>query len=155
MSRKAYEYALDLLSARAYTVRNLRARLIRKEFDGEEVTAAMERLVRAGLLDDMRYAREYAHQKLTRGGSSPRRVHGDLVRRGVAADEIRVAVETVMKEEGVDISLSVVLAARKKLASMGDLEPRVQRRRLFAFLVRRGFDIGEIRLAVDEGMRGR
>ena len=55
MSRKAYEYALDLLSARAYTVRNLRARLIRKEFDDGEVQVAMERLVRAGLLDDMRY----------------------------------------------------------------------------------------------------
>jgi SOS response regulatory protein OraA/RecX len=35
--------------------------------------------------------------------------------------------------------------AKKKLAQLGDLEPLVLRRRLFAFLARRGYDVDEIK----------
>jgi len=38
--------------------------------------------------------------------------------------------------------------ARKKLAQLGDLEPVVLRRRLFAFLARRGYDLDEIKRMV-------
>ncbi|MFL5558330.1 MAG: hypothetical protein ACJ794_06860 [Gemmatimonadaceae bacterium] len=38
--------------------------------------------------------------------------------------------------------------ATKKLAQLGDLEPLVLRRRLFAFLARRGYDLDEIKSVV-------
>ena len=38
--------------------------------------------------------------------------------------------------------------AKKKLAQLGDLEPLVLRRRLFAFLARRGYDLDEIKAVV-------
>ena len=38
--------------------------------------------------------------------------------------------------------------AKKKLAQLGDLEPLVLRRRLFAFLARRGYDVDEINAVV-------
>lgn len=154
MARKAYEYALDLLSARGYTIRNLRRKLIQKEFDADEVTAAVERLLAAGLLDDGRYAREYVRQKLTTGGSSVRRVRLELAKKGVAGEEISAAVEAVMEEEPVDIARSIDAAVKKKLASMGSLEPSVKRRRLFGFLARRGFEIADISRSLDENLPG-
>jgi regulatory protein len=39
-------------------------------------------------------------------------------------------------------------AARKKLRSLVGLEPAVQRRRLYAFLARRGYDLDDIRAAI-------
>lgn len=152
MARKAYDYALDLLSARGYTVRNLRRKLVQKEFEADEVNAAIERLLNAGLLDDGKYAREYVRQKLTSGGSSVRRVRLDLIKRGVAGEEINSAIEAVVQEEPVDIARSIDAAVKKKLASMGSLDPDVKRRRLFGFLARRGFEIADIRRSLDENL---
>ena len=36
LARKAYDYALDLLSARAYTIRNLRRKLVQREYAADE-----------------------------------------------------------------------------------------------------------------------
>ena len=152
MTAKAYEYALNLLSARAYSVRDLERKLSRKDFDPDEIAAAIDRLVTARLLDDARFAREYARQKLTTGGSSARRVQQDLIRKGISAEHNRSAIDEVMEQEDVDVSKSIDAAARKKVASMGNLADDVKRRRLFGFLARRGFDLSEIRRAVDENV---
>ncbi len=149
MARKAYEYALDLLSARGYTTRNLKRKLVRKEYEPAEVDAVIERLTASGLLDDARYAREYARQKLTSGGSSVRRVRQQLAVKGISSEGARVATDAVMTEELVDIEQSINATVRKKLASMGDLPRDVKRRRVFAMLARRGFEIADIRRAID------
>ena len=149
MARKAYDYALDLLSARAYTTRNLRRKLTQKEYEPAEVEATVNRLLDAGLLDDAKFAREFARQKLTTGGSSVRRVQRALAVRGIPPDLARAATDTVIEEEEVDIQQSIEAAAGKKVASMGNLDRDVKRRRLFAFLARRGFEIADIKRTVD------
>ena len=150
MARTAYQYALSLLSSRGYTIRNLRRKLVQKAFDADEIEQVIARLVDARYVDDQQYALEYARQKLVSGGSSVRRVEQDLARRGVNADEIRVAVESVMEDGDVDISRSIERAARKKLASMSDLDIDVRRRRLFGFLARAGFEASDVRRVVAE-----
>jgi regulatory protein len=109
----------------------------------------MERLVASRLLDDARFASEFARQKLTTGGSSVRRVKQDLMRRGLSHENIRDAIERVTEEETVDVVKSIDAAARKKMSSMGNVPPEIARRRLFAFLARRGFEIADIRSAID------
>jgi regulatory protein len=150
---KPYEYSLNLLSARAYTERGLRRKLEQKEFDPAEVDAAIERLTSARLIDDEKYAEEFARQKLLNGGSSVRRVVQDLRRKGVSVELARAAVARVSENEPVDIAASVESQARKKLASMGGLDDDTKRRRLFAFLARRGFELDDIKRAVDLSFR--
>jgi regulatory protein len=150
---KPYEYSLNLLSARAYTERGLRRKLEQKEFDPAEVDAAIERLTSARLIDDEKYAEEFARQKLVNGGSSVRRVVQDLRRKGVSVELARAAVARVSENEPVDIAASVESQARKKLASMGGLDDDTKRRRLFAFLARRGFELDDIKRAVDLSFR--
>jgi regulatory protein len=152
VSSTAYEYALNLLSARAYTARNLRRKLVQKKFDPDEVEAVMERLVASRLIDDARYASEFARQRLTSGRSAVRRVRQDLMRRGLSEENIRAAIELVSEEETLDIVKSIDAAARKKLSSMGDVAPEIARRRLFGFLARRGFEIADIRSAVERAL---
>jgi regulatory protein len=59
------------------------------------------------------------------------------------------AIGDVFEEEAVDQRAIVEEAARKKLRSLSGLEPAVQRRRLYAFLARRGYDLDDIRAAVE------
>ncbi len=154
MTNKAYEYALNLLSARAYSSRNLRRKLVQKEFDPEEIEAAMERLTDSKLLDDPKFAAEYARQKLVVGGSSSRRVEQELQKKGIGRDQAKEAVTAVSEDESVDEGASAEKAARKKFKSLSGLEPDVQRRRLFGFLARRGFDLDDVKRAVNTVIAG-
>jgi regulatory protein len=149
MSNKAYEYALNLLSARAYSSRNLRRKLVQKEFDPDDIEAAMAGLTESKLLDDSKFAAEYARQKLVVGGSSSRRVEQELQKKGIGRDQAKEAVTAVAEDESVDEAASAEKAARKKFKSLSGLEPDVQRRRLFGFLARRGFDLDDVKRAVE------
>jgi regulatory protein len=150
MAQNAYEYALNLLSARAYTTRHLRRKLRQKEFGAGETEAAIGRLLSSGLLDDRKYAAEFARQRLVVRGASVRRVEQDLARKGIDRETAKAATAAVLEEESVDTLATIDRIARKKLASYGALDPRIKRRRLFGFLARQGYELDEIRKATLE-----
>ena len=144
MANSPYEYALNLLSARAYTVRNLRRKLTQKGFEPAEAERAVERLLASGLLDDDNFAAEFARQRLVVAGASVRRVEHDLIRRGISPESAKAATRAVVEEEALDFGASIERLARKKLASLGDLEPHIKRRRVFGFLARKGYELDDI-----------
>jgi len=144
MPGSAYDYALNLLSARAYTVRNLRRKLHQKGFEPADAESAVERLVANGLMDDDKFAAEFARQRLVAAGASVRRVEHDLIRRGISAEAAKAATRAVVEEEDLDFAASMERIARKKLVSLGDLDPQVRRRRVFGFLARKGYELDDI-----------
>lgn len=144
MATTPYEYALNLLAQRAYTVRNLRRKLLQKGIEAAEAERAVERLQANGLLDDQKFAAEFARQRLVVSGASVRRVEQDLIRRGISPDSAKAATRSVVSEEHVDFAGSMERLARKKLASLGDLEPPIKRRRVFGFLARKGYELDDI-----------
>jgi regulatory protein len=144
----AYNYALNLLSARAYSTQALHRKLIQKEYPAADADDAIRRLVSAGLLDDAKYAEQYARSKMLSTGASKRRLTQDLYRKGIKGDVASAAIDNVVVDEEIDTAAIIEAVARKKLAQLGDLEPLVLRRRLFAFLARRGYDLDEIKRVV-------
>lgn len=144
MAPTPYNRALDLLSARAYSAKELRRKLIQKEVPAEEADGVVERLIEAGLLDDAKYAASYARSKMLGSGASARRIKQELGRKGIRGELAGQAVEQVIADEEIDTRAVVERVARKKLTSMGDLEPLVLRRRLYGFLARKGYDVDEI-----------
>jgi regulatory protein len=149
MTNNPYEYALNLLTARAYTVRNLRRKLIQKGFEPEASERALERLVANGYLDDQKFAAEFARQRLVRAGASARRVEHDLMKRGISSESAKAATKAVVAEEEVDFAGSMERLARKKLLSLGDLELHIKRRRVFGFLARKGYELDDIKRTLD------
>jgi regulatory protein len=145
---KAYEYALNLLAARAYTIRNLRRKLAQKGFDKLESDDAIDRLMERGYLDDARYAAEFARQRLVSSGASVRRVEQQLIQRGIARDVAKAATVEAAEDEGFDPVVVLEKLAARKVASMAGLEPVVMRRRLFGFLVRKGYDLDDVNRVV-------
>ena len=144
----AYNYALNLLSARPYATRALHRKLIQKQYSAADADDAIRRLVDNGLLDDAKYAEQYARSKITSTGASKRRLQQDLFRKGIKSDVATNAIASVIEDDAIDPAAVIERVARKKLAQLGDLEPVVLRRRLFAFLARRGYDVDEIKAVV-------
>ena len=141
----AYNYALNLLAARPYSTQTLRRKLIRKEYSAADADEAIRRLVDNGLLNDAKYAEQYARSKILTTGASRRRLQQELYRKGIKGELATTAIANVIEQEDIDPAAVVERVARKKLAQLGDLEPLVLRRRLFAFLARRGYDLEEIK----------
>jgi regulatory protein len=144
----AYNYALNLLSARPYSTSALYRKLIQEKYSAADAEDAIRRLVDNGLLNDAKYAEQYARSKILSTGSSKRRLQQDLYRKGIKGDVATAAIANVLEQEEIDPAVVVERVARKKLAQLGDLEPLVLRRRLFAFLARRGYDLDEIKSVV-------
>ncbi len=155
---RTYDRALRMLAARGRSVRELRRRLLAAREPEAHVDAALERLQGMGLLDDAEYARQLARSQMVGRGYASRRLQQELARRGVARDVADRAIDTVLTEDaapgsygaesGVDLSTTIEKLARRKLRSLGSLDEDTRKRRLYAFLVRRGYDSDDIRTVI-------
>lgn len=154
---RVYDRALNLLAFRARSSTELARSLVRKGELKPLVDRAVARLLEQGLLDDAAFAQSFTRAKVLGAGQSKRRVQQDLARRGVPRAVTDEAIATVFDEEAVDQGAVVEQVARKKLRSLIKLDPAVRRRRLYAFLARRGYDGDDVRRAMDavgEELRG-
>ena len=143
--RDLYEQALTLLEFKARSVDELRRRLRQKGGAADEVEAVIQRLLDQKLLDDADYARQFARSRLATTGASRRRIAQELGRKGIRRDAADEAIEALTGDEGVEPLAAAQRVARKKWLSLASLDEPVRRRRLYAFLARRGFDPDEIR----------
>jgi regulatory protein len=144
-----YDKAVQLLARRGYAVAELSRRLVRGGAEPRYAAIAIERLVANGALDDAEYARSLTRSRVRSRGASARRVKQELSRHGVAADVAAEAVEAVFVEEEVDETAVVEQLARRRAETMRGLDPVVRRRRLYAYLARRGYDADDVRRAVE------
>jgi regulatory protein len=145
---QTYDRALGLLAFQARSARDLRRRLVQKGEPESHVDAAIARLTASGLLDDAAYARQLARSKVASQGASRRRLQQEMFKRGVAREVGDEAIAEVFEDELVDEEEVIERVARKKLRSLARLDPDARRRRLYAFLARRGYESDDIRRAM-------
>lgn len=144
-----FDRALAMLAARPRAARDLERILVRKGEPAEHVASAIGRLIALGALDDAQFARQFIRAKIAGAGLSRRRLQSELWRRGVARDVIDAALAEVLVEDEVDEDAQIAQVAAKKLRSLRSLDAATTRRRLYAFLARRGYDGSAIRRVID------
>lgn len=137
--RRARDYALLLLSYRARTEAEIHKRLQQKGFSPETIAAVLARFAELKLLDDERFAQEFAQDRVNIGHRGRWRVRAELLRRGVSRERIERALMTVPDER--EAARQVLERCARRYAG---LEPAVRRRRLYGLLARRGFSPGTI-----------
>ena len=133
-----------MLEARARGINELRRLLIKKGEPEGDVDAAIERLKSSGILDDANFARQLTRSKAIGAGLSRRRIGQELAKRGVSREISDQAIESVFDDEGIDEAASIDRVARKKLRMLTKVDDATRRRRLYAFLARRGYDHDDI-----------
>jgi regulatory protein len=138
-----------MLARAPRSVRDLRRRLSLKGEPEAAIQAAIERLTAAGLLDDAAYSRAFVRSKVASQGFSRRRLKQELAKRGIAGDVADSAIAEVLHDDGVDESANIERSAMKKLRTLRGLDEDTQRRRLYAYLARRGYEADDVRAVVD------
>ncbi len=125
------EYALRLLTARNYSVAELRDRLRRRAARASDAVRVVERLRELGYLDDRKYAELYARLRLENDGFGQSRVVRDLIRKKIprqlaeeAAAEVfagadeEALIEGFLERKYRKVSLPEHLAEPRNLASV-------------------------------------
>jgi regulatory protein len=144
----AFRTVLRALEVRSYARADLGRRLRRKGHAVAAVEAALARAVDLGLLDDTAFARTYVETRAARG-RGPSRLTRDLLAMGVERSLIDHAV-AAQWPEGSDRSAVPLALARKRVSQLGSLPRQTKRRRLVAYLARRGFTGREVTEIVDQ-----
>lgn len=156
---RVMDRAVASISRARRTRRELEQRLRRAKPGVEPPSApviatALDRLAEAGMLSDENVARAEASSRLRRG-DAPRRVAMILQRKGITRTDAADAVARAVTEDSIDEDEQCALVADKRMRSLQKLEPAVAKRRLMAFLMRRGYSSNSIRTAVAKHFNSR
>ena len=144
--------ALRMLAARALSSSEVLRRLLRKGHARPASEAAVKALADAGMIDDAEFARHYARTRSRRQRFGPRRLLMDLRRMGIKEHEAQAAVSAALEADGVNPLDVLREAAEKKARALSGLDVQTARRRLRAYLLRRGFSGNEVSAVVKEAV---
>ena len=148
----AFRAALRALERRAHGERELANKLERKGHLRAAIGPAIERLRTLGLLDDAAFARAYIRAKSERG-RGPVRLKHDLSLLGIAREVSAQALAEL--NAGVDDPLERPRALiAKRVRQLAALPIETRRRRLIAYLGRRGYRGTDTRMLVEEALKG-
>lgn len=93
-----YDRAVKLLARQESSRRRLAAKLRCRDYSEDEVIETLDRLVERGYLDDARYGRRWAEERLRKGPIGRRRLCADLGDRGLDS-EIAAEIAAEMVDE--------------------------------------------------------
>ena len=141
---KAYERALNFLSYRPRSEAEVRRNLRKKDVEDEVVEVVIERLTRAELVDDGEFARYWVENRVQFKPRGARALHYELRQKGIADSIIADALV------GLDEEIAARQVAEAGARRMAHLEPRDFRRKLSAYMARRGFSYAMITPLVEE-----
>ena len=133
----AWRALLKALERRSYATAELRRRLVQKGHPPAAADFAVSRAREAGLLNDVEFARNFVQSRSARG-RGPVRLRRDLAALGVARELIEAALAAQWAEPEDSLALAAELAT-KRARQLAGLPREVRRRRLVAYLARRGF----------------
>lgn len=146
-SRRAFNSALNSLDYRDHSEKEIRAKLMRKH-GAEYVDEAVEKLIELDLINDRRYAENYARELFEHKKFGKIRIKSELIAKGIASD---IASETVISlfedEEPDNIQRIVDIIKKKYYNRMND---EVGRKKVFSALQRMGYTFSDIREAMSE-----
>jgi regulatory protein len=142
---RATESALVYLAYRPRTEQEVRTRLRRAGHAPEVIAQVMAKLHEWRYLDDVDFARRWVESRTAQKPRGKRLLQQELRQKGVAAETAR----EVIADAGVDEAAAAEALARKRLASYAGDDPQAVRRKLSAYLARRGYGYDIVRGAIE------
>ncbi|MFH0763101.1 MAG: regulatory protein RecX [Candidatus Omnitrophota bacterium] len=133
---KARLYAFLLLKFRQRSEKELYERLKKKGFKEEIIKEVISFLKERAFIDDKSFARAWINQRLKKPYGL-KRICRELKIKGIDGEIVSGILQEVKKgydEEGVALRL-----AKDKLGRSKGVEPQKAKKRIFSYLLRRGF----------------
>lgn len=145
--RQAFISSLRLLTASPKSRRGLKEKLEEKGYGRDVIEKTLVRLERQGVLNDRRFAEGVLQKFSTERASGRRRVMFEMKKKGVPSNLAAEVLGRYTSEEERLRGIEIALQRSERLRRLG---PQRRKKRLYDFLLRRGFDYAVARDIVSE-----
>ncbi len=146
---KAETKAFRLLTLRAHSEKELRAKLTAVHFPGEVVDAVVQKCFRLGYLNDETFAKQRARALGVNRLVGDLKISFDLKEKGVASDIRTAAIADIDKELGEQDRIRKLIKKRRRGNNAG-LADEKQKARVIRNLMSRGFSLALIMKTITE-----
>ena len=148
LPKRARLRCMNLLQSRQYTEAQLRDKLKQDFYSPQMIEQAIAYVASFHYIDDMRYAEDYimTHES-TR---SRQRITMDLYRKGLTQDTIEQAWEQWEEKGGMQDEQAMIRALLEKRQYDPEIADSKEKQRLYAFFMRKGYSVDQIRQALGE-----
>lgn len=156
-AERAYAVALRILSYRFNSEAELRRKLQAKKFEAADVDETLARLRREAWLDDDRFAASFVRARSAKR-LGPLRIRRELGAAGVEDEAIDRALAANTDDETSEAALADLCAKRMRIVARryGEeyLATEEGRQRVVAYLLRQGYELGDVLSAVKKVVSG-
>lgn len=154
LTRKASGLTIRQLARRGMSRWELEQLLTKREIAPEVFAPELDRLQAMGVIDDASLAATLAFTQHSRKGLGRSAIELDLKRRHIAPELIEEALADIADEDEVERATELAV---KRIGQLSSYDDETTRRRLHAFLARKGYDSSVVRQAMDAAFatRGR
>ena len=149
----AERLSMRALGRKGVSESELRTMLTGNDLEPDVVEHEIERLTRVGLLDDVALATDLVDRLHDRKGLGRQGVVAELRRRGIGAEAIDAALDAAADDEDDEFVRAIELA-QKRVGQLRGLDRATAERRLSGFLMRKGYNGGVVRIAVERALDG-
>lgn len=142
---EAYQRSLKLLNFRARSEHEIRTRLLKYGCDEEVIGQVIVRLTEKGYVNDRRFAEDWVENRTTFRPRGRKLLRIELQQKNLDKDQIESAMNDLPDEEEIARE-----AARKYSARLQGLDEQTFKKRLYGFLIRRGFQYEDFKVIMEE-----
>lgn len=142
-AQRAYALALKALGRRDHSEAELRRKIAGRGISEGVIDDLVDKLNRAGYLDDRRFALRWAESAVRNGKGYGFRLRFELSRRGVADDLASEVSERISAEYDEAEAIKALVERKFPAFAAGEVDEKLKRR-IIGYLQRRGFSLSSI-----------
>jgi len=144
-----YDKTLRYLSFRPRSTEEIKQYLNQQEAGKRTQSLIIEKLIDQKLIDDETFARWWTDQRRKFRNQGEKLTRIELINKGIERD----LIDKIFAENPVNEDVLIEELIRKKLPKLGRLPLPERKKKLYGFLLRRGYGWGEIRTIVDKMLK--
>lgn len=144
---RSYQYALNLLSRKSYTIAEIYQKLEQKEYEPLMIKEVLERLTNTGLLNDEQYAISYINHHAIMGKKGPSAISQDLYRKGISSRIIEKYINLYDEELQLKNALRL---AQQVFKSNNKYGPHFIKQKASQHLLTKGFNRSVIEQVISQ-----
>ena len=139
--------AFHFLKIRDRSEKEIRTQLNKKKFSQETIEQTVQYLKKLELINDRQFARDWIRMRLQKPFGL-RRIFFELkTLKGVSEEILKEEMSVGSKEYSPDEALAALV--QKRVSKYKNLDEPKRKRRVFEYLIRRGFDLEQVKKVVE------
>ncbi|BEP29851.1 regulatory protein RecX [Helicovermis profundi] len=143
--KKGFNYALNVLSYRDRTEKEIRDKMTTKEYEKSVIDEVLLKLKKLNLINDVEFTEKYVEFRIERYGKN--RLKQELFRKGISKEIIENVLSYVGEDEEF---LAAKEIAIKKFNQYGDIPFEKKYNRLMGLLSRKGYSYSTVKRVFEE-----